>query len=172
MTAVVCAAGIQSMVTATVQGVASNAITVFVHLRITSLTVTPFSFSGTTCNVTLPAGKLWMMGDHRSSSADSRDHLGDPGGGAVALGHLAEHVDDRAGAALEAAVPRGHPHAEHASVRQCLHGLLMQLAVLLTPSGCRKFRPDDRFRRSRDFIGLVNIVQPQFDAIHHIRQAK
>src|SRR5207302_10269075 len=50
------AAGVQSTVTATVQGVASNAITVFVHLPITSLTVRPSGFSSTTCNVTLPAG--------------------------------------------------------------------------------------------------------------------
>lgn len=28
-------------------------------------------------------GKLWVMGDHRSQSADSRAHLGDPGGGMV-----------------------------------------------------------------------------------------
>jgi signal peptidase I len=26
---------------------------------------------------------LWVMGDHRSNSADSRAHLGDPGGGFV-----------------------------------------------------------------------------------------
>ena len=30
-----------------------------------------------------PAGMLWLMGDHRSNSADSRSHLGDPGGGMV-----------------------------------------------------------------------------------------
>ena len=26
---------------------------------------------------------LWVMGDHRSASADSRSHMGDPGGGIV-----------------------------------------------------------------------------------------
>jgi signal peptidase I len=34
-------------------------------------------------DVIVPEGKLWMMGDHRSNSADSRYHLGDPGGGMV-----------------------------------------------------------------------------------------
>ena len=34
-------------------------------------------------DVTLSDGHLWMMGDHRSQSGDSREHLGDPGGGAV-----------------------------------------------------------------------------------------
>ncbi|MDQ2815193.1 MAG: signal peptidase I, partial [Actinomycetota bacterium] len=37
-----------------------------------------FSFSAT-----VPAGHVWVMGDHRGDSDDSRYHTGDPGGGAV-----------------------------------------------------------------------------------------
>jgi signal peptidase I len=34
-------------------------------------------------SVTVPAGNLWVMGDHRMVSYDSRGHMGDPGGGSI-----------------------------------------------------------------------------------------
>jgi signal peptidase I len=48
----------------------------------------PYVFPGDspsqgTFSVKVPAGKLWMMGDHRAASADSRAHQQDPGKGFV-----------------------------------------------------------------------------------------
>ncbi|GGS75170.1 hypothetical protein GCM10010156_37480 [Planobispora rosea] len=35
--------------------------------------------------VTVPAGRLWLMSDHRAVALDSRAHQGDPGGGTIAV---------------------------------------------------------------------------------------
>lgn len=39
-------------------------------------------------DITVPAGRLWVMGDHRGESSDSRAHIGQPGGGTIPISRV------------------------------------------------------------------------------------
>jgi signal peptidase I len=41
----------------------------------------------------VPKGTLFLLGDHRSDSSDSRDHLGSPGGGMIPLSEVIGRAD-------------------------------------------------------------------------------
>ncbi|MFF6878356.1 MULTISPECIES: signal peptidase I [unclassified Streptomyces] len=57
-------------------------------------------------DVVVPGGTLFVLGDHRSHSSDSRDHLGSPGGGMIP-------VDDVIGRADWIIWPFGHATRLH-----------------------------------------------------------
>ncbi|MEV5792695.1 signal peptidase I [Streptomyces sp. NPDC052192] len=44
-------------------------------------------------DVRVPDGSLFVLGDHRSRSSDSRDHLGSPGGGMIPVGDVIGRAD-------------------------------------------------------------------------------
>ncbi|MET7681631.1 signal peptidase I [Streptomyces sp. NPDC005423] len=44
-------------------------------------------------DVVVPGGTLFLLGDHRGDSADSRDHLGSPGGGMIPVGDVIGRAD-------------------------------------------------------------------------------
>ncbi|MDG9719335.1 signal peptidase I [Streptomyces sp. DH24] len=44
-------------------------------------------------DVVVPEGTLFVLGDHRSDSSDSRDHLGSPGGGMIPVGDVVGRAD-------------------------------------------------------------------------------
>ncbi|MFF4489072.1 signal peptidase I [Streptomyces sp. NPDC001544] len=44
-------------------------------------------------DVEVPDGTLFVLGDHRSDSSDSRDHLGSPGGGMIPVGDVIGRAD-------------------------------------------------------------------------------
>jgi signal peptidase I len=68
------------------------------NLTINDVEVTePYIFDGNkpsemTFDVTVPKGKLWVMGDHRSASADSRYHQEDINKGFVPLSRVTGRV--------------------------------------------------------------------------------
>ncbi len=51
--------------------------------------------SEVTFDVTVPDGRIWVMGDHRSDSSDSRSYLGHAGGGTVRLDDVIGQVTVR-----------------------------------------------------------------------------
>ncbi|CCK27176.1 signal peptidase I [Streptomyces davaonensis JCM 4913] len=49
--------------------------------------------SSVSFDLVVPEGTLFVLGDHRSASSDSRDHLGSPGGGMIPVGDVIGRAD-------------------------------------------------------------------------------
>lgn len=71
--------------------------------------------SETPFDVTVPARSLWVMGDNRQNSRDSRGHLGDPGGGSIPEANVVGVSFVRVWPANRIATLR-NPHATFAGV--------------------------------------------------------
>ena len=94
-------------------------------------------------DVSVPENTLFLLGDHRSVSRDSRDLLGAPGGGMVPVDHVIGRVDwiawpvgrwsgvDRAGGASDGLLPR---RATGSSVRAAGGGVVA-VAPAIPPGG-------------------------------------
>jgi signal peptidase I len=63
--------------------------------------VSPCTGFATPWKADVPAKDVWVMGDNRGNSADSRAHPGDPGGGSIPIDHIV-------GTAFATVWPLGH----------------------------------------------------------------
>ncbi|WP_409201238.1 signal peptidase I [Luteipulveratus flavus] len=73
--------------------------------------------AGPAFDIQVPPGRLWVMGDHRGDSDDSRGHLGDPGGGTVRVDDVVGTVVGRYWplnelGGVSSAAPREDPGAD------------------------------------------------------------
>lgn len=71
---------------------------------------------GGTFDITVPTGSMWVMGDHRSASADSRFHRDQPGGGTVPLSDVVGKAEATVWPVPRWSVSSGH-HDVFADVR-------------------------------------------------------